>query len=305
MTPQLIEFTESQIEQFREQGFLVMPRSLRIEGVERVDARLDPLFDTQFETGVYPDEWHGRPGLSQPNATRQMANLWRCDRAVASLSFSADIARLGATLAGWSGTRFAMDSCWIKPSDAPEVAFHRNNTTVSCINPASMITCWIAFNDITLDMAPLRVVPGSHQWQCSDQFRFVHAPDYDYRKPVWDAAVEAGVQSFTIVPLALAAGDCVFLHGALWHGSGRNESARTRRSFAISMLPVNAQFQPLGAGVGYIFSRYRRLDNNTLDESFFPILWTQEGYRSAMVDEYCQEHSPEGEGRGQKAKVSD
>lgn len=286
-----LDFSEAQIQQFQQQGFLVLNSFLPPDVVKAVDDRLDPLFATRFETGIYPDEWHGRPSLSQPNATRQMAGMWRCDRTVASLSFSAEIARLNAQLGGWSGARFAMDSCWIKPANAPEVAFHRNNTYVSCINPATVITCWMALNDITVDMGTLEVVPGSHQWSCTDSFKFVHAPDYDYREPLWQAAQQAGVEpaAVGIEAIALPAGGCVFLHGDLWHGSGRNLTDQTRRSIAISTLPQESRFQAPGVGVGYIFSRYRRLGDDAMDESFFPILWTANGYRSAMAIAYCQD----------------
>ncbi len=284
-----MQFSSAQIQQFQQQGFLVLDALLPPEVVTTVDDRLDPLFATRFETGIYPDEWHGRPGLSQPNATRQMAGMWRCDRTVASLSFSAEIARLNAQLGGWSGARFAMDSCWLKPPNAPEVAFHRNNTYVSCIDPATVITCWIALNDITPDMGTLEVVPGSHRWNCTDTFKFVHAPDYDYRQPLWDAAQQAGVEptQVEVEAIALPAGGCVFLHGDLWHGSGRNCTEQTRRSIAISTVPQAARFQPPEVGVGYIFSRYRRLGDDAMDESFFPILWTPDGYRSAMAIAYC------------------
>ena len=89
-----------------------------------------------------------------------MVGMWRCDRTVASLSLSAEIARLNATLAGWTGGRFALDSCWIKPPHAPEVLFHRNNTLVSCLQPASIVTCWIALSETTAEMGDFRVGAG-------------------------------------------------------------------------------------------------------------------------------------------------
>lgn len=290
MTYQSVQLSTEQIDQFREQGFLMLEKFLDLDLVDRIDDRLDPLFATRLETGVYPDEWHGRPGLSQPNATRQMSGLWRCDRTVASLSLSAEIARLNATFAGWTGGRLAMDSCWIKPPGAPEVSFHRNNTAVGCIDPASVVTCWIALRAATAAAGTLEIVPGSHTWQCSDRFRFLHAPKEDYRQPLWDAAAEAGVDRPTIVAAEIPAGGCIFLHGDLWHGSGRNTTADlTRRSFAVSTLSAEAQFQPPGVGPGYIFSRYRRTGDSQMDESFFPVLWTQDGYRTPMAIEYCED----------------
>jgi len=290
MSYQPVDLNPLQIQQFQTQGFLILEKFLPLEVVEQIDARLDPLFATRFETGVYPDEWHGRPGLNHTNATRQMSGMWRCDRTVASLTLSPFIARLNATLMGWAGGRLANDSCWIKPPDAPEVAFHRNNTLVSCIAPSSVMTCWIAFSETTSTTGTLEIVPGSHQWQCFDQFRFLHAPQDDYRQPLWTAAAEAGIQHPAIIPVEIPPGGCVFLHGDLWHGSGRNNTPdQTRRAFAVSTLRADAEFQPLGVGTGYIFSRYRRMGDRQMDESFFPILWTQAGYRSPLPDAYCED----------------
>jgi len=295
MTHQPVQLSDAQIDQFQAQGFLVLEKFLDLEIVDRIDARLDPLFATQLETGNYPDEWHGRPNLSLPHATRQMSGLWRCDRTIASLSLSAEIARLNATLGGWTGGRLATDSCWIKPPDAPEVLFHRNNTAVSCIDPPTVITCWISLANAAA--GALEFVPGSHRWSCRDRFQFLHAPPGDYRQPLWDAAIEAGFEpsrtqaqiQAQIQTAEIPVGGCIFMQGNLWHGSGRNLTDQTRRSFSISTMPASAQFQPLGVGQGYIYGRYRSRGDQAIDESFFPILWTQEGYCSPMVKAYCED----------------
>lgn len=290
LQPLSYSLSADQIRQFHAQGFLVVDNVLALETVTEISDRLNPLFATQFETGIYPDEWYGRPGLSQPNATRQMTGLWRCDRTVARVSLSQDIARLNATLMGWSAARYGLDTCWIKPPDAPAVSFHRNNTYASALDPATLITCWIALSACRSGAGTLEVAPGSHRWRCGDRVRFLHAPRDDYRAPLWQAAAEAGVQSPEIVPIELAAGSAVVLHGDLWHGSDQNRSATdTRSSFAISSLPGQVKFQPPGVGTGYIFDRYRRINDLTLDDSFYPVLWSETGDRTPFLKDYCGE----------------
>jgi phytanoyl-CoA hydroxylase len=290
MTHTSIQLSPAQIDQFQQQGFLVLEKFLNLEAIDRIIERLDPLFATQFETGIYPDEWHGRPNLSLPNATRQMCSMWHCDRTIASFSLSAEIARLNATLMGWSGGRIANDSCWIKPPGAPEVAFHRNNTYVSSIDPAAIVTCWIALSDATAEAGTLEYILGSHRWSCNDQPRFLHAPKDDYRQALWQAAAEAGVSHPEIVSAEISPGGCIFLHGDLWHGSGQNRTSdQTRRSFAVSTFERDARFQSLGVGYGYIYSRYRSIGSTVMDESFFPIAWTADGYRSPFLLAYCED----------------
>ena len=285
----------SQVERFQQQGYLIVNDLLKPEQVSQIVERCDRLFNTQFETGIYPDEWYGRPGLSQPNATRQMTGLWRCDRTLASFSLSAEIARLNATLMGWPSARYGLDTFWAQPPDAPEIYFHRNSTYVTSLNPPEIVTCWIALSDPLNETSLLEIVPGSHRWQCTDKIRFLHAPKEDYRTPLWQAAAEAqkDPHALDIVPIELAAGSAIFLHGDLWHGAGHNPSAsHTRRSLAISAIAGNVQFQPPGIGQGYIFGRYRRMADLAPHESFYPVLWDPSGYRTPFLAEYCEEAIP-------------
>lgn len=286
-----IQLSEQQISYFRENGYLLLEKLLPEEVIAHITDRLDPLFATRFETGIYPDEWHGRPSLSVANATRQMCGMWRCDRTVAGLSLSAETARLSALLAGWSGARIATDSSWIKPPDAPEVLFHRNGTYAACIDPPEMMTCWMALSDASAEAGTLEIVPSSHQWIVSDQVRqSLHAPAEDYRQPVWQAAAEAGIASPKIMTVEIPPGACIFMHWNLWHGSGKNRSSdQTRRSFGVNTFRADARFQPPGIGYGYIFNRYRRVGETAMDESYFPILWTRDGYRTPFLAEYCED----------------
>ena len=290
LQPDSFQVTPTQIELFHQQGYLIVDNLLTTTQVNQIVERFEPLFNTQFETGIYPDEWYGRPGLSQPNATQQMTGLWRCDRTLASFTLSAKIAKINATLMGWESARYGLDTCWIKPPNAPEVYFHRNNTYTSVIAPPSTVTCWIALNDVALKTGSLEIVPGSHFWDCTDKMRFLHAPREDYRTPLWQAASEVGIQSPQIVPIVLPPGSAVFLHGNLWRGSGANHNkTKTRRSLAISTLAGHAKFQLPGIGNGYIFERYRRKGSLVMEESYYPILWSQNGYRTPFLVDYCQD----------------
>ncbi len=280
----------SQRDRFAQQGYLVVNNLLKPNQVSQIVERCDHLFNTQFETGIYPDEWYGRPGLSQPNATRQMTGLWRCDCTLASFSLSAEIARLNATLMGWPAARYGLDTFWAQPPAAPKIYFHRHSTYVTSLDPSEIITCWIGLSDAPGKTGLLEIVPGSHRWQCTDKVRFLHAPKEDYRAPLWQAAAEAkrDPKALDILSLELSAGSAVFLHGDLWWGAGHNPSAtHTRRSLAISVIAGSAQFQPPGIGTGYIFGRYRQMQDPALHESFYPVLWDGNGYRTPFLADYC------------------
>ena len=59
-----------------------------------------------------------------------------------------------------------------------------------------------------------------------------------------------------------------------------------RRSIGLHLLPEQARFSERPGG--YIHRRYQRTGDPTLDESFFPVLWSQAGGRTGWIDGYCE-----------------
>ncbi|MEL7316602.1 MAG: phytanoyl-CoA dioxygenase family protein, partial [Cyanobacteria bacterium J06559_3] len=114
------------------------------------------------------------------------------------------------------------------------------------------------------------------------------APQKDYRWAMLETAKAAGVSDPEIVPVTIPAGGCAFHHGLTWHGSGKNLSATApRRSLGVHTLSSETHFSDQPAG--YIYGRYKHVYTDVLDESFFPVLWTQSGYRSPHLADYCED----------------
>lgn len=284
-----LQLTDEQIAQFRQDGFLVIENVLDRGLVERVVNRIEPLFHGEFETGIYPDEWHWRPGMSLPDITREICNAWKSDLTIASVALSAEIGRLVATLAGWPGARIGQDSLWWKPPGGKAVALHQDSTYISVnVTPEETLTCWVALDDVDAQIGTIEYVPGSHRWTMTTSLDEFHAPNADYRSSMYKAAAAAGVSDPQVVQIEMPAGSCVIHDGNIWHGSDRNHrSDRPRRSIGIHLLSSDAQFKPQGAG--YIYGRYQRVGDTAMDETFFPILWTKDNYRSPHLADYCQD----------------
>jgi phytanoyl-CoA hydroxylase len=284
-----IQLTETQIQQFQADGFLILENFLPLDLTQSLVERIDPLFHGKFETGLYPDEWHWRPGLSLPDVTRQMCNTWKCDLTVASLVLSAEMGRLSATLAGWEGARIGQDCVWMKPPGATEIAMHQDGLYIDYLTPPEMMTCWIALNDATPADGTLVYAKGSHKWDAIDLTGEFHAPTKDFRWAMLQAAEKAGVTEPELVFVEVPAGGCALHHGRLWHGLCK--TTRTEGMFhsvSVHTLPANAQFHPTNKP-SYIYGRYKRVGDLTMDESFFPILWRKDGYRTPFLSSYCED----------------
>ncbi|KAJ1474203.1 hypothetical protein T484DRAFT_1833226 [Baffinella frigidus] len=77
--------TEEAKAQFWRDGFLLVENLNPLEDVAAVRGRLDGLFRGEFDTGVYPDEWHWREGISLPDAPREICNAWKADSTIERL----------------------------------------------------------------------------------------------------------------------------------------------------------------------------------------------------------------------------
>jgi len=173
---------------FMEDGFVVIPSFISPEFASQLVERYEPLFRGEFTTGVYPDEWHWRQGLSLPNVTRGMCNAWKCDPTIASLVLSREVGEAAAILGGWQGTRVAQDDLWMKPpKEGKEISFHTDTSYI----PWPEVTCWIALDDVTKENGTLEYVKGSHRWRKykdqADTSGF-HAPSNNYKTVLERAA---------------------------------------------------------------------------------------------------------------------
>lgn len=290
------ELTEEQISRFNEDGFLVIEKFLDAETVARLAERVEPLFNGQYETGVFPDDLNWRPRMSLPDVTRYMCNAWKCDRTIASVTLSSEFGRLNATLGGWKGARIAQDSVFMKVPGGRPIFLHQDGRYIEYLNPREMITCWIPLDEANADVGTIEYVRGSHKWSLPNyQSQGYRANDEavattdNYRWAMELAASEAGIGKPEIVKVEVPAGSCAVHHGDTWHGSSKNiTSDRVRRSIGIHTIPSDACFKE-GKPALHVFGRYQKTGDLNMEERFFPILWTQDGYRSACLAHYCQD----------------
>lgn len=282
--------SKPQIDRFHTDGFLIVENLLDQETVDRLVARVEPLFAGEFETGVYPDEWYWNPRLGLPGASGQMSNVWKSDRTLAETVLSARIGEICAQLGGWSGSRLLSDSLWMKPYGAAETTHHQDSMYSFYHTPQEIVVCWIALSHAVPQASSIEYVRGSHRWPLSQAVSEFHAASRSYRADMEQAACQAGVENPDVVQLALQPGSCAFHHGHMWHGSGKNLLPNSvRRSLVIAHIPTESKFKPTGAYVagGYLAGRYKRFGDDTMDESFFPIVYRQDGYRTPFLDAYC------------------
>ncbi|MGB3769279.1 MAG: phytanoyl-CoA dioxygenase family protein [Phormidesmis sp.] len=277
------------IEQFRKDGFLVVENLFSQAQIDGLLARFDSLYAGEFETGIFPDEWHWNPYTGCVEVAGQMTGVWRCDRTLASIVMSETAGQIAATLEGWTGTRLLTDGLWQKPPKAKETTLHQDSMYINSHTPVGeTTTCWVALSNAFPGASTIEYVPGSHRWPRSGAVPEFHNKNKSYLSQMEAAAKQAGNEDPQVVQMKLEPGSCVFHHGNIWHGSGKNIMDVVRRSLVIIHVPADSKFQTADAYIpgGYIAAKYRRHGDDTMDESFFPIVWREDGYRTPFLDSY-------------------
>ena len=282
----MFALTPKQQESFASDGFVIVENLIDQETVRSLRESFDDLFRGEFETGVRPDEVNWQEGTGDPSLTRQICNGWKANRAIARVISRSDLGEALARLAGWRGTRIMIDNVIWKPPSTRSLNYHQDNAYLAWYTPSELLTCWIALDDTTAEGGTLELVRGSHRWQASRPEGEFHGPK-DYTLQMNQAAQREGTEP-EIVHVEVPAGGGSFHHGWTWHGSGPNLSSKPRRSLVLHGMPCDVRYDPanLDVGIGPIYGRYKHLDNNEMDEHYFPVIWRDDGYRTSAIDHF-------------------
>jgi len=274
--------TAAHLNLFDQQGFVIIENFGPPDLISMARARFAPLFRGEFETGVQPDEWNWREGRDADDLTRQICNGWKSDRAIARLVLRPQVGETCARLMGWPGARINQDNILWTPPGAQSLGFHQDDSYQQWVLPPEMVSCWMALDATVAQGGTIEYAVGSHRWPRTPKSTEFHAPP-DYRKFVDVAARDLGITEVEIAHIEVAAGSAVFHHGRIWHGSGANLGSTERRAVVSHCMRSDARFHP--QNVSAVYGRYKYYDRDDMDESFFPVLWTQGGYRSSFLDE--------------------
>jgi len=278
-----LEPTAEQIESYRKDGFLVVEDWLPAGEVDRLREHFAACFEHRWETGISPDAVNYQPGVTPPDMTRQLCNLWKADRTIASTTLSARNGEFGARLAGEPGMRLFIDNAVWKPANGKSLLAHQDAPYQDCFQPLNMTTCWMALDDTYADSGTIYYARGSHllgRLPTGGQF---HAPD-DWRGHMHQVLSPEALDAVDWVPIEVPAGGAAFHDGWVWHGSPPNERGdRERRAIISHMITTRTTWHP--TNTHSLYSHYRRPGETELDEAFFPVMWREDGYRTPAIDE--------------------
>ena len=118
----------------------------------------------------------------------------------------------------------------------------------------AIVATWTALEACNKENGCLVVVPGSHKGELLKHTN----PDWEWLNFGYFGAASVGAHPER-VHLEMEAGDTVFFHPLLLHGSGRNRSSGYRRAISAHYASATCEFmasaKPLGPGRPYLLVR--------------------------------------------------
>ena len=173
----------------------------------------------------------------------QVVNIWQVSGPFARLLRHPRLAAMLAQLAG-GPTRLWHDQIQFKPAGHGGVNWwHQDAPYWPVLAPQdSLLTAWIALDEVSLDNGCMSMVPGSHRW--GDAIEHLHACG-DRSRDFWRSLGETyGDEAVHVVPRPVPLGGVHFHHALTWHGSHENRSGRPRRAIAVHVQTARTVYAP-------------------------------------------------------------
>ncbi|TCC62101.1 phytanoyl-CoA dioxygenase family protein [Kribbella pittospori] len=128
----------------------------------------------------------------------------------------------------------AQSMFYFKPPGARGQALHQDNTFLRA-DPETCLAAWIAIDDVDAENGGLAVVPGSHKTE------LVCPEPADLAESFTNAEVPIP-DGLRKVQTKMKAGDVLFFHGSVVHGSRPNSSTdRFRRALIFHYIPEDSR----------------------------------------------------------------
>ena len=226
-----IQLSEEQIEQYHEDGYLVVPDLLRQDEVDAFLTHEDDPNTRELRNGLLTHltdpQWNYL--ATHPNVSGVAGRLSEgMPRIVQTMYLDKEPAEKDEDLGG-AGVSLHQDTHYL-PNE-----------------PNTLMACWIALSDTDPDNGGLCIVPGSHKgalretelstslehasWQTEHTMR---APDGREWKETLHSFHVLGVEDDDLVKLSVPRGSGVFFSSLTIHGSYANRShTRPRLAFAV------------------------------------------------------------------------
>lgn len=219
-----------QLQFFEAYGYLPNVRLLDEEQIAVLKRELVEIMDPAHPGHDLFYEFASNESTDPESVVFHALGAWRITPGFHDILWNPAFVMAASQLFGDQAVRFWHDQLFYKPPfNGGVVAWHQDYSYWTRTGPIQHLTCWVGLDDATTENGCLHYIPGSHRWGL-------------LKKPVLtgemngllDCLTEAQLTQFKPVPAELKAGEAVFHHPLMVHGSMENKSPRPRRGVVIN-----------------------------------------------------------------------
>lgn len=231
--------TDSQFEQYQQEGYVVVEDVLSAAEVTRLKTRLreyvrgdreETAFDRMLEPAIDREafDWEG-----EPVRKFEGVGMAREDDVFRDLAFHDDIVDVVSQLQG-PNLKLLRCAGMLKPPGVGSAKKFHQDAAYYPIHPTDHVTVWVALDEATPENGCMQVVPGAH----TDGLLTHESLEYDTDITVSERDYDEG----DTVALPMEPGDALFQHCLVPHYTAPNESDQWRRALIVAYMRSRSRF---------------------------------------------------------------
>lgn len=273
--------TREQLREFDANGFVKGDVVLSEAQVERLRAELDkvmagetvrkPVLNRNLLEGQ--TEYSLGMEVKSEETVVQIVNIWMASDAFFEHACNPRICEEVAQLTGSDTLRIWHDQVQYKPPvKGGPTYWHQDHPAWPIIQPADLVSAWVALDDAEIDNGCMWMVPGSHRW--GDFGKYIKTDRTNYTPYLTDPGLLPQGVDITPVPFEIKKGQVGYHHCLTWHGARPNPTERKRRAIAVHYMPAHIRYEPTGSHPMEKFVRVKAGEILAGDD--FPVVYRKE-----------------------------
>lgn len=264
--------TNSQIELFRENGFLKSGRVLEDSEIEELLSELDRVIAEEGQENVPQPRIINNLGAFHGSADTpvwQIVNIWEASPAFTRLTHNPTIVEEIAQLTAAEELRVWHDQIQYKPASKGGVnPWHQDAPKWRVLQPKTQVSAWVALDDVDQENGCMSMVKGSHLFGDCTQFLATLKDKFHELPEEFDG------HPIEVALCPVRKGEVHYHHGMTWHGSHANHSDRPRRAIAIHYMTGETVYDSKGDhALDYLIDE---ADGERIANHHFPLVWRRE-----------------------------
>ena len=263
--------TPQHIDDYRENGVVVMKGAMSPDWVEFLQVALDELMANPTKMGL---EYAHKTGSTRFFGDQYM---WLEKPDFKKIVFESPIAQIAGEVMGSQSVTLFFDQVLVKEPGAVEPTPWHHDLPYWMVRGEQICTVWIALDPIGLENGGMQYVKGSHKSEklysptffgdsendsTFDETRYEPFPD-----------IEKLYGPDDLISFELEPGDAAIHHARTYHGASGNRSASTRRrGYMLRVLGDNVVYAP-APGQAKVAVRPDLPEGAPMGGEYFPEIW--------------------------------